>query len=79
MPSTMKRSSIMQSSAVDLCEEPLRHIRRQQPIEVLRKHRMVPYRVLHAQPDGSSEQRVGVHLLHQLPLRTHQVEGLGAC
>ena len=51
-------------------EELLRHIAGQQTFAVLREHRMVPYRVVHAQADEPAGQQVVVQLLDQLPLRT---------
>jgi hypothetical protein len=61
---------------VDFGKELLRHLGGQQPVAVLRKHRMVPHRVVHAQAHKPAEQQVVVDLLDQQPLRAHRVEHL---
>ena len=48
---------------VHLGEKSLGHIRAQQPIPVLGKHRMVPHRIVHAQAHEPAEQQVVVDLL----------------
>lgn len=57
------------------CEELLRHVRGQQTVAFLRKHRMVPHRIVHAQADELAEQQVTVQLLDQM-LRADRVERL---
>jgi hypothetical protein len=37
---------------------------------------MIPYRVIDADADKPAEQQVELDPIHQLPLRTHRVEGL---
>ena len=61
---------------VDLGEEPLRHLRGQQTVAVLGEHRVVPHRIVHAEPDEPPEQQVVVDLLHQLPFASHRKEHL---
>lgn len=51
-------------------------IRRQQPIPVLCEARMVPGRLVNAEPHEPAEQKVELHPLHQLTLRANAVEGL---
>jgi serine phosphatase RsbU (regulator of sigma subunit) len=48
--------------------ELLRHIGSQQPVTVLREHRMVPHRLVHAKAHKPAEQKVVVDLLNQQPL-----------
>jgi hypothetical protein len=57
-------------------EKPLRHLALQQPVAVLRKHGVVPHRVVHAQADEPAKQQVVVDLLDQLALRTDRVKRL---
>ncbi len=59
-----------------LGEEPLGHTRSQQPIAVVREHRMVSHRIVHAQAHEPAKQKVVVDLLHQQSLRVNRVEHL---
>jgi hypothetical protein len=61
---------------VDLGEETLRHLGRQQAIAVLRDHRMVPHRIVHAETHEPAEQQVVIDLLDQLPLAPHREDHL---
>jgi hypothetical protein len=54
----------------------LRHLAVEQPVTVLREHRVVPHRLVHAQANEPAEQQVVVDLLDELALRTDRVERL---
>jgi hypothetical protein len=49
-------------------KEMLCHIGGQQTVAVLRKHRMVPHRIVHSQANEPPEQQAVVDLLDQQPL-----------
>jgi hypothetical protein len=53
-----------------------RDVALQQPIAVLRKHRHVPDRRIHRQPDKPPKQHVVADLLHQLPFRANREQRL---
>src|SRR5258708_18420137 len=44
----------------------------EQPVAVLRKARVIPDRVIHAQPDKPPEQKIELEPLHELTLRTNR-------
>ena len=53
-----------------------RDVALEQPVAVLGEGRVVPDRIVDAEPDEPAEQEVEVEPLHQLPLRADRVEGL---
>jgi hypothetical protein len=57
-------------------EELRRHIRIQQPVAVLRERRVIPDRIVNAEPDEPAEQQVVIDLLHQLAFAAHRIERL---
>ena len=61
---------------VDLGKELLRHLAGEQSVAVLRKHGVIPHRVIHAEADEPAEQQVVIKLFNQLPLRAHRVKRL---
>jgi hypothetical protein len=48
----------------------------QQPVAVLREHRMVPGRIVDADPDEPAEQQIVFQPLHQKPLRADRIKRL---
>jgi hypothetical protein len=52
---------------VDLTEELLRDRAAQKSVAVLRKQRVVPYRIVHTQADGPTKQQLVIELIDQLP------------
>ena len=57
-------------------QEPGRDLAIQQPVAVLRKGRVVPHRIIDAEPDKPSEQQIELQPLHQLALRANRIERL---
>jgi hypothetical protein len=62
--------------AVYLSKEPQRHFGVQQPVTVLRKHRMVQDRIVHGQVHEPAEQEVTVDLLNQKPFGANREENM---
>jgi len=48
----------------------------EQPIAVLREHRRHPYRLVHAEPDEPTIEKVIIELLNELPFRPDRIERL---
>jgi hypothetical protein len=48
----------------------------EQSIPVLAEHRRIPHWIVHREADEPPEQQIVVELLHQLPFRSHRIEGL---
>ena len=61
---------------VDFGEELLRHLAGEQTVAVLRKHGVVPHRVIHAEADEPAKQQVVIKLLDQLPLGADRIKHL---
>ncbi len=57
-------------------EESLRDVAFQQPVAVLREHRMIPRRIIDPQPDEPAKQQVVLELLDQHALTADRVERL---
>src|SRR5439155_11361738 len=79
VPSTEKCSldssrSIRGSQHSD--QEPGRDLAFEQPVAVLRKGRVIPHRIVDAEPDEPPEQQIELQPLHQLPLRSDRIKCL---
>ena len=60
----------------DRAQEFGRDVSLKQPVAVLREHRMVPGRIVNADADEPSEQKIVFQPLHQKPFRTDRIESL---
>lgn len=60
----------------DFGEELLCYLAGEQLVSVLREHRVIQYRVLHARDNELAEQQVVIKLLGQPPLKAHRVKRL---
>ena len=57
-------------------QEPGRDLAFEQPVAVLREGRVVPHRIVDAEPDEPPKQQIELQPLHQLPLRSDRIKCL---
>ena len=57
-------------------QELRRDVAAKQPVPVLREGRVIPHRIVDAEADEPTEQKIVLQPLHQLPFRADRVEGL---